>query len=260
MEVLLRENYQWTKAKFDISTGSITKEDGVRIVPTNIVSIRDDERSEYVVCKNCGEFIRNTTEEIEKHYNKCANSDACMTCKHLRVRENKELSREYELNDDGTYKQTIQNECNLTCCITSYGSGPDINSEDARSICRYSRCRSMGTNAIEDIFTKYSEVFDRIATVDALDDKVWTFDHRKEDGTFLYRAKKRFRLYAAVNSMGIIDHFVYAYDRNVTNIAYSAKHEKAFVMNHGFYENINRHIGENRVKEIVATISKIYKE
>jgi hypothetical protein len=259
MEVLLRKNYQWTKAKFDISTGSITKEDGAKIAPTNIVSIRDDERSEYVICKNCGEFIRNTPEEIEKHYNKCTNSDACMKCQSLRVNANKELSREYELNDDGTYKEIIKNECNLTCSV-SYSSAPDINSEDARSRCKYARCRSAGTKAIEDIFTKYSEVFDSIATVDALDSKVWTLDHREPDGMFLYKAKKRFRLYAAVNSMGIIDHFIYAYERDFMNIAYSAKHEKAFVMNYDLYENINRHIGDTRVKEIVATISKIYKE
>jgi hypothetical protein len=260
MEVLLRENYKWIEAKFDIKTGSITKKDGTRIAPVDIVSIKDDDRDKYVICKNCGEIIRNTPTNLEKHYNKAANSDACMTCGALRVLHEKELSKKYELNEDGTYKEIIKSECRLKCANRSYSSSPDINSEDARSRCKYAKCRAQGVKPITDVFTEHPEVFDRIATVDTLDDDVWTLEKRQADGTFLYRAKKRFRLYAVVNSMGIVDHFRYDYNRDSYEFAYSAKHNKVFWMNCGLYHTSNSDVGSGRTSELIAIVAKIYKE
>ena len=260
MEVLLRENYQWIEAKFNIKTGSIVKVDGTKINPTDIVSIKDDERAEYVICKNCGEIIRNTPECLEKHYNKSTNSDACMTCRHLRVWCDEQLSVDYELKDDGSYEQTTKVKCHLSCASRGFSNPPDINSENARSVCRYAKCRAQGMKSITDVFTEYSEVFDSIATVDALDEGMWTLEQRNSDGTFLYRAKKRFRLYAIVNSMGIVDHFRYDYNRIRYDFAYSAKYNKVFWMDCGLYAASNSSVSDSRISELVSVVAKIYKE
>lgn len=260
MEVLFRENYKWIEAKFNPNAGTITDVEGRAIRPVDIVSIKDDERSKYVVCKNCGEIIRNTPTNLEKHYNKAVNSDACHTCKSLRVYHDKELSRKYELNEDGTYKEIVKNECRLTCTMRGYSSRTDINSEYARTSCKYARCRAQGVQPIADVFTTHPEVFDLIATVDALDNSAWELERRQGDGTFLYKAKKRFRLYAVVNSMGIIDHFRYCYNRDSYDFAYSAKHCKVFWFDGMMYNEKNVEVDRARTAEITATVAKIYKE
>lgn len=260
MEVLLRKNYQWVEVTFNPTTGSINNAEGKEILLIDIVSIKDDERSKYVICKNCGEIIRNTAANLEKHHNKAANSGACIKCKSLRVYHDKELSRKYELNADGTYKETVKTECKLTCTQRGYSARTDINSADARISCKYAQCRENGVRSFEDVFSTHPEVFDKIATVDALDNSRWTLEGREADGTFVYKAHQRIRVYAIVNSMGIIDHFEYCYNRSSYRFVYSAKYNKVFWFDGPGYNEKSIDVDRSKVAEITATVAKIYKE
>ena len=262
MEVLLRSDYKWEPAHFNVEAGTICLENGNAIAQTYIVSIRDDERRNYVVCKNCGQIILNTPETLEEHYNQCNDSRACFTCRFRRDSVIDLVSKNYELNADGTYNRIVTDSVNLSCGMGTF-NGPDINSENARRNCQYAQCRAKGVKDIEDVFISHPGVFDDITTVDALDVKRWTFE-KIERGFYLHKAKTRYRLYAAVNQMGIIDHFVYKYNAYTHKFVYSAKYDKIFMIDGGVYSEprngYNIIASSEKIAEITKEVAKIYKE
>lgn len=260
MEVLLRENYKWTPVRFNVESGTICLESGASIAPTAIVSVRDDDRKNYVVCKHCAEIILNTPEALREHYNKCEDSKACFTCRYRCDSVQSMVSKNYEINADGTYNRVITESVNIRCNRGTM-RGPDINSADARRNCKYAECRAMGVEPINDIFISHPGAFDTIITVDALDPKRWHLEGM-DRGFYMYKAKTRYRLYAAVNKMGIVDHFVYRYNSYTYRAVYSAKYSNTFWMDSGMYREgkPDYSVTAERSREITAEIAKLYKE
>ena len=91
MEILLRKyenkRYVWVEATWKNRTYIIN--DPIfgesEIEPIQILSVRNDTRSNLVECAYCGALIENNPEAIEKHY---ADEEAkmdCTKCKYMRI-------------------------------------------------------------------------------------------------------------------------------------------------------------------------------
>ena len=260
MKILLRSSYEWVDAIFNKENGKILNaETGNIIYPYQIVSIEDDERTKYVMCKGCGEIILNTPEVIYEHQHKCESSKACLTCKTMRQDVKESLDSEYILNEDGTYTVMIKNKAQLLCG-NSYWHPADINSKDAREMCKYVKCKTKGVHHFDDFFITYPGAFDKIATVDVLNPKKWEYkSHIYGDNGFYYQAKKRFRLYAQITNTGIISEFEYEYRGRSYRFVYSPKYNQIFWFENGDYTNKNiYYLTEKRLQELRDTVAEIY--
>lgn len=240
MRILLRnydgEQYVWKKAEVKSAT-KFTLEDGCDVSQAEIVSISRDNRKKFVKCSACGEIIRNTQEAINEHKLKGTTSATCFGCKYMREMGSKQLSVKYTLQEDGSYSANVKKSLNLVCTAT--WSTPDINSENARRYCKFKQCATAEMKAIEDVFTKYPNVFDDIITVDKVLDNGFT--ERKEytsRGQVEYKLKARNNITAVVNKLNIVDCFVIDYRSHRITVLYSKKYDKLFAMSSGTYTEV----------------------
>lgn len=240
MRILLRnydgEQYVWKKAEVKSAT-KFTLEDGCDVSQAEIVSISRDNRKKFVKCSACGEIIRNTQEAINEHKLKGTTSATCFGCKYMREMGSKQLSVKYTLQEDGSYSANVKKSLNLVCAAT--WSTPDINSENARGYCKFKQCATAEMKAIEDVFTKYPNVFDDIITVDKVLDNGFT--ERKEytsRGQVEYKLKARNNITAVVNKLNIVDCFVIDYRSHRITVLYSKKYDKLFAMSSGTYTEV----------------------
>lgn len=93
--------------------------------------------------------------------------------------------------------------------------------------------------AIEDVFTKYPNVFDDMITVDKVLDNGFT--ERKEyasRGQVEYKLKARNNITAVVNKLNIVDCFVIDYRTHRITVLYSKKYDKLFAMSSGAYTEV----------------------
>lgn len=261
MKILLRSDYKWYDATFDMQDKLFKIGQGYSgIDEAHIVAIKDDTRNDYVVCKGCGEAIPNTKAEIKKHLELSKNSKACFHCKKMKENGSSLVGeRKYTLNDDGTYTVSEKRKINLRCSNRSYYSGPDINSEEARHSCKYSACASSGVNSYEDTFTKYPGLFDELITVDALNKKKWKFESKYSDH-ILFKATGSLRLYARINNYGIIDRFTYSYRNYDYDFVYSKKYKKIFWLSYAKYlEKVpSSNITPTNLAKIIEKVAEVY--
>ena len=240
MRVLLRnydgEQYVWKKAEVKSAT-KFTLEDGCDVSQAEIVSISRDNRKKFVKCSACGEIIRNTPEAINEHKLKGTTSATCFGCRYMREMGSKQLSVKYTLQEDGSYSANVKKSLHLVCTAT--WSTPDINSENARGYCKFKQCATAEMKAIEDVFTKYPNVFDDMITVDKVLDNGFT--ERKEyssRGQVEYKLKARNNITAVVNKLNIVDYFVIDYRNHRITVLYSKKYDKLFAMSNGTYTEV----------------------
>lgn len=263
MEVLLKkygdEYYVWKEATYNqrkfFFTGTNT-----RIEQINILAIRNDDRKDCVECACCGEVIHNDPQSIEAHFIAQEAKRDCFHCDKLRTESRKLITAQYKKNESGSYTVTETSEAVLSCG-QAYWNKPKIDSEGALSICKFTACRRAGVMEISDVFIKYPDLFDKQATVDALNENNSTYEGYKY-GYFVYDLKCHNTVKAYVNPLGIIDHFVISYRSNAMNAFYSARYDKIF-----FEERFNKYaedapynISDNRYNQAKAKISALYKE
>ena len=261
MKVLLRSDYTWHDAKWNPVQAAFNI-DGYtdRIIATQIVSVKDDDRNKYVKCKNCGETILNTPSAIKKHYELSKTSKTCLSCGSCRRKNSKMMDEKFIVNDDGSYNITTKTNAELYC---NYGfwNGPGIDTEDARKQCKYHRCEAAGMEVYKDIFSKYPGIFDDILTVDVLVKKKWEFVTKESNGDCEFKIPLKFNLYAVVTSKGFIDHFYYLYRNSRFNFMYSPKYAK-IIWNiwNGYDENAPREVTSTTIEKITKKIIELYKE
>ena len=84
MKILLRnhngEQYVWKTAKYE---GNYFRVDGANISPTNIVSVINDNRKNYIKCSSCGKVFRKGDPKFDKHKRESATPAACLGCMYL---------------------------------------------------------------------------------------------------------------------------------------------------------------------------------
>lgn len=268
MKVLLRQlsdsqYYVWMDAVYENGRFRIVYENGHKqnIADTDILAIKDDNRSEYVVCNNCGIMIHNDPESIEAHFAEQESQRNCFKCGSLRRNYIQSVYAEMENNPDGTIRVTETYNAELRCG-QSYWNSPMVNTDAAKDICVYYRCRKRGVHPIEDIFTKYPNLFDKHITVDVLNANKYLPDaDGMRNGYFEYDMKLRSTLKACVNKLGIVDHFVVKCRSYKYNVYYSAKYDKLFFADYTTYsEHMPNYMSEAKYNQIHAKISALYKE
>ena len=263
MKILLRSDYKWHEATFDTQEKLFKIDRNVHyggLDEAYIVSVKDDTRNEFVICKGCGEAIQNNKEAIKAHLELGKSSHACFSCKKMKengatiIGENK-----YTLNEDGSYTVEEKRKSILRCSNRSYYSGPSIDSEDARKSCRYASCASAGVQKYEDTFTKYPGLFDELATIDALNKKKWKFETKGSD-YILFKATGYMRLFARANKYGIIDKFTYSYRSHDYDFVYSKKYNKIFWFNYGKYveKAPSSNVTAANLAKIIEKVADVY--
>ena len=251
---ILTDSMNWIDVEFDIKTGRI-KRAGLEVKETDIVSIKDDERKKYLRCSHCGEIIRNTKSAKESHLNKSLTSDTCFNCNCLTQRNETVTNKKYKLLSDGSYEVVKKSTCQLVCSKT--WTYPNIQSEAARSVCRYSGCKEF--TKFEDTFTKYPGLFDDLITVDALDPKKWRFIEIF-NGSSEFKVKSRVRVYAIANDKGIIKYFEYRKGNLSSKFRYSLKYNRIFWIDNRTYKTSLYWIPSSIETEIFNIVSATYKE
>lgn len=262
MKVLLRshngEQYVWKKAEAK-NLIQFTLEDGGTANQSNIVSISRDNRKKFVQCSACGEIIRNTPEAIKEHSLRGTISATCFGCKYMRENNSKQLSVKYTLQEDGNYIANAKKSLKLVCAIG--WSRPDINSQSARDACCFKSCNGAEMQNICDTFTMYPGIFDDMITVDKVLDNGFTErTEYKNRNVVWYKLKARNNIYAVVNKLNIVDHFVIYYRNRTIQVVYSKKYNKLFIVSNREYRELNSlwSIPDNTFANIKAKIASLY--
>ena len=267
MKILIRkygdkQYYVWKDAVYKNGQFYIDNKDfGELIVyQVEILAIKDDNRSEYVICSNCGAIIKNDPESIEAHFAAKEAQRDCFKCPSLRKENIKSIKADYAEAEDGNFNVTETYNVDLRCS-RNYFNRPRINTEAAKSICIHYQCRKRGVHKIEDIFTKYPDLFNKHITVDALNAKKFEAEGQYND-FFEYDMKLRNTLKAYVNELGIVDHFVVKCRGQRYFVYYSAKYDKLFFSYRGreYTEQLPDYMTENKFNQVKAKISALYKE
>ena len=259
MKVLLSSNYQWKDALFDVARNVITDVNGVEIHATNIISIEDDVRTNYVRCANCNHIILNTAEAIDAHYNAHSNSSECFQCFYMRCVTGLDAGKTYERNADGTYTQHQNSNCKLYC-TRRHGLSIEIDSENARNNCIIHQCRERNSMIpLDDFFIKYPHAFDNVATIDALDQDRWKFNKKSGD-YYIFHTTGNANCDAIVNSMGIVDRFISHFNQRKYPFRYSKRYNKLAWIDGYTYETDARMVSDIRSGLLLNEVSKIYKE
>jgi hypothetical protein len=229
MQILLRhwgnERYVWKTAKYN---GKQFVVEGADVEYTNVISVVNDNRKEHVVCSACGKFLKNTPKAIEEHKHLFEQPNVCLTCRHMRVKEQVEMSEKFTRKKDGTYVKKNESRVTLGCRYGRYYGSVDINSYEAKEGCALRKCAVAEFNKFQDIFLEYPSVFDHMAMVDKIIDV--GYKRRSFNGKYsIYQLKGRNQISAYVNDMGIIDYFRVSYHEDTFNVFYSKKYDLLFV-------------------------------
>jgi hypothetical protein len=227
---------------------------------TEIIAVKDDNRSDSVSCSHCGAIIKNDPVAIEAHFAEQEAKKDCFKCPSLRRDKVKTTKVEFSKDIYDVFEVTETYKADLRCG-QAYWNRPQIDTNDAKKVCVHYRCRNSGVQKIEDTFTKYPDLFDKHVTVDVLNEKKCAFDGRM-DNFFEYDLKCRNTVKACVNEVGIVDHFIIKV-RNHRYIAYySAKYDKLFFSANGrdYEETMPYSMTENKYNQAKEKIAALYKE
>ena len=261
MQILLRmygtTPYVWKQAKFN---GIKFLVGGNGIEYTNIVAVENDNRKNYVICSACGEIVRNDPRKIAEHQKGNANWDKCQTCKHFYANLEDTISEKLIRNEDGTYIQKSVYKVRPQCQYDTFWDYRDIYTESAESHCKYCNCEWGVMQDIHDIFIDNPGVFDDIITVDRVLDVGYRDREKANRYFYSYSLMSDFCIYAMVNKMNIVDHFIVRVNGCKYKVFYSKRYDRLYYDNdNGQYSVFNgRQVGADAHKEIKAQIAKLY--
>lgn len=261
MKILVREFadkvYEWVEAEYNgtnfVIDGSIVKE-------TNIVSVDEDNRSNYVRCEVCGEMFEKGSPKIEEHKSKYSSYHGCFGCPYIREDNTKYLNSEYVLQVDGTFAAKKSYSTQLLCGASWYRTPPII-SDDARRGCSFRGCINADMVPIEDIFMTHPGIFDDIITVDKIVDAGYKDANRYGDKT-TYQLKGRNNIWAHVNKINIVDYFVLHYKNYTYTLFYSKKYNEFYVPSRGnknYAKWTPAYVPEATVEYVKKIVASLYK-
>lgn len=256
MKILLRSDYKWHEANFNINQHAFIV-DGQSVYETAILAVKEDNRNQFATCTNCGTTIPNTSEEITKHLALHTTTETCMTCPDRRIYTNylAKDKPEYIRNEDNTYTEISKRKAIFYCMYNrGMASEANIHNSNGMSRCKYRNCSTNTIQSYSDIFIEKPNLFDDIITVDALDKEKWIFQ-RKFDNYSVFNATGSIRLSAIVNNMGIVDYFSLDFRNNSYDLYYSKKYDTIY------YGKYHRYTTEPPMYNISATtLNRIYKK
>lgn len=261
MKILLREyknqQYVWVTAKYD---GYKFIVDGRKQYETNIVSVINDNRKNYVKCSSCGKMFPKKGKKFAKHKEEARTIKPCLGCRSLITNEISDAKPRYIYNDDGTFTKKTETTVDLLC-NSHFWTTPKCNSEDAINICKLRQCGTAKGEEIHDTFTDLPGIFDDIITVDKILDNGYEQINWSDNSMAEYAINNSIGLCAYVNRLGIVDKFyinTYEYGGYVW---YSKKYDEFFTYSSSDTYTVWVPIGLNKEDElgIKAYIRKLYK-
>lgn len=222
-----------------------------------IFAIKDDDRNKTVICSACGKEIPNTPAAIKAHQNLVNQPNKCFECARLKTMNPNIISQKYVLNDDGTYSETTKRTVTLRC--NQSWTYPDINSEEARSVCKYARCETATFKQIEDFWTRYPGAFDDFITIDRVIDT--GYKHMYKGHNYIeFDLKGRANLSAYVNNQGIVYNIRLHHRRRSYQLRYSKKYDTVWYMCVGDWEALTYlGISEDTEAAIQKKLKALYK-
>lgn len=259
MKILVLKNYDlvWKEATY--SKGSfLTTDDDYSYGVGNIFAIKDDDRNKTVICSHCGKEIKNTPSAIKAHRNIVDKPNKCFECRSLRKIDEVIKQEKFTLNEDGTYTETTKRNVKLVC-KADYWKTYDINSPEARRICRYAGCQTATFRKIEDFWTKYPDAFNEFITIDRIIDTGYK-SMRKYGDYIKFELKGKGNLSARVNNKGICFEIQLSYKRRIHTLRYSKKYDKVWVADYGEMRDLS-YVGmsEDAEEAIIKKLKALYK-
>lgn len=233
MDILVRRfrgvPYVWKKAKF--ANGYIMVDDSV-VLEQDIISIRNDNRKQYVVCSVCGTYFRKGSKKIEKHKEGCNDTHMCFGCKYLYERRPVSTSKKYKLLENGNYISKTTSEVSLYC--GRHYRNYDISSQEAREYCIYNQCRNATIRDATGFFLEKPGAFDNIITVDKIIEVGYKEARSNSHTSYTYYTLKgRNSIDAEVNELNIVEGFHIHYKRLSYYVYYSKKYDELYSMGNG---------------------------
>ncbi len=256
MEVLFREYHGkslvWKEATYQNSNWIVDERNHCE---TEIIAVRNDNRGEYVTCKNCGQTFRNGSQELHDHTHKEWTPAMCMDCKSLKVFARSTLEQNLNQDVDGQWIRDTRESVDLLCRNNNY-SFPRIESPAARQYCKHTGCNEDNITEIEDFFIKYPGAFDDMITVDRLLEMKC-----KRDGENKYKVRSKKGIYAFVNSHNIVSQFHVSARRYSWVFVYSKKYDKLFEFYGMSYEEFTGHyaLSVDEYHYIKEKIAELYR-
>lgn len=252
-EQLVYVNVKYSKEGFIDQNNSVIRQ-------SNILDIYRDNRKNMVVCSNCGEMIKNTPEDIDKHWMEKAKHKNCFTCQYARERSRPKLIKKTVMPDPNNEGRYIVNSKYSTemYCNNSYGY-IDINTPAADLHCAFLACQRATYRKFTDFFLEYPHAFEVLPTVDMLIEKKWKIQETS-DRYLVYTNPKMKTLTACVNSKGVVVEFkVKGVSKGYNAVVmYSKKYDKIIFIDRSKYldhtpwyaDNSKMESAAKRIKEL----------
>lgn len=262
MKILLRkfdgEQYVWKKAKYNNQKFYV---DGASVRQTDIVSIINDNRKNYIECSCCQQIFRRGDRRFQAHKENAIKPETCFGCQNCRA-ENKTMAKQkFEFDPYRGFIEKVEYDVHLVCTETGYYSYYGIDSDVAIARCAKRQCANAVEIEIADFFTDYPGVFDDIITIDGLLDNGYNVsingDLNVSEREIIITDD--YTIGVCINKLGIVDRFYVWVDGDVYYIYYSKRYNELFCKRHGNYaiwEPYN--ITDDMENEIKNQIAKLY--
>ena len=261
MKILLRRygdlRYVWETAKYN---GNRFVVNGETVDETNIVSIINDNRKNYVRCSSCGRMFPKNGNKFEKHKEESSSINPCLNCPKLRAKEISPTKKRFIFRDDGTCVERKDTSVELLCHYSMWNSF-FIDSDEALETCKFRQCEHADAKEITDTFTKYPGVFDDIITVDKILDNGYSRILYSDSNETPYVLDDDRIIVAYVNKLGIVDRFTVENDCYYWTVWYSKKYSRLFTCDDfagDRYAEWKPDMSEEKAKEITDFIAKFY--
>lgn len=262
MQILLRSyegrQYVWVQAKYDkgkfIVNGNEQRE-------TNVVSIVNDNRKNYVQCSSCGKVFRKGDAKFDIHKEDATSTKVCLNCPHVCASHERTIRRKYVINADGTYRRQTEQSVDLVCSKGFMWSYPDINSALAIENCKLRQCGNAIAKEIQDIFTQYPGIFDDIITADRILDTGYVDVPEYSYYFTVYALSDKYDIKAYVNDLSIVDCFQIYFEGDSQCVWYSKKYDEIFMEGTGacYTPWTCRRLTTQQRMEIKEIFAKLYR-
>ena len=261
MKILLRnycgEAYVWKTAKYNEHKFYV---EGDSVKETNVVSIINDNRKNYVECSCCGQVFRRGDRRFETHKANAIKPETCFDCPHLCTENERVTKTSFTIGYDGCFVRKTEEEVYLTCDRSGIWSYNSIRSHEAINNCRKRQCANAEEINIVDFFTENLGVFDDIITIDSLLDNGYDVIMNDRCGVqtdIIW--EEDYTIGVVINHLGIVDRFHVWFEGDKYSVFYSKKYNELFADFRGLYTVWNPiGLGTEMRNEIKAYIAKLY--
>lgn len=262
MKILLRgfdgEQYVWKTAKYNNQMFHVN---GNPVNQTEIVSIINDNRKNYIECSCCKQIFRRGHRRFQVHKENAIKPETCFNCDKCMAENKRTIKQKFEGDPYRGFIEQIEYEVDLVCTNIGRWSYYGINSDVAISRCAKRQCADAVEVEIADFFTKNPGVFDDIITIDSLFDNGYDVSINNM-GSMCERDvinTDDYTIGVCINKLGIIDKFYVWIGSNMDYIYYSKRYDELYYREDTRYHIWDQwYLTDDMKNEIKNQIAKLY--